>query len=148
MEPFKIEHYEREFGVGTFIPFRHLSANEASSIFQILKRRLELPEEFDGLQVVRIISQRGTFVYEFNADQDDFDLKQVMNYLNLNVGDKVFVNWYRFDNIDEFRTDDLIKKFSDIWYPSSDDIYVFDSSMNWILSIDHGGYIQIVRLSN
>jgi hypothetical protein len=148
MEAFKIEHYERENGVGTFVPFRHLSTHEANSIFQSLKRRLELPEEFDGLQVVRIISKRGVFIKDFDADQDDFDLKQVMNHINLFVEDKLFVNWYRYDNIDEFRANDLYEKFSDIWYPSSDDIDVFDSSLSWILSISHHGKVQVIRLSD
>ena len=34
------------------------------------------------------------------------------------------------------------KYFSDIWYPSTDDIDVFDSSVSWILSVNHEGEIR------
>lgn len=146
MDAFKVRNYEREFGVGTFVSFRHLSTEEADDLLHSLKLSLELPEDLDGLQVVRTISKNGIFVNEFDANQEDFDLKRIMNQINLNIADKVFVNWCRFDDIDELLSDDLFKRFSDIWYPSSDDIDVFDSSMNWILSIAHCGSVQVIKL--
>ena len=141
MEAFKVENYEREHGTGTFVSFRHLPTNEAEENLQCLRQRLELPREFGGVQVVRILRDRSTFIEGFDATQDDFDLKQVLSHIKLDAADKVLVNWYRFDDIDELRAVDLCKIFGDIWYPSSDDIDVFDSSMNWLLSIHHDGSV-------
>ncbi|WP_234399978.1 hypothetical protein [Campylobacter concisus] len=39
------------------------------------------------------------------------------------------------------RFDDLSKFFSDIWYPSLNDIEIFDINLNWIISVRHYGAI-------
>ncbi len=36
--------------------------------------------------------------------------------------------------------------FDDIWYPASDDIDLFDSTLDWILSVSHSGLIDLRRL--
>jgi len=56
------------------------------------------------------------------------------------------LNWYRFDKIDELRFVDLCEKFEDIWYPSSDDLDIFDRNMNWLISIEHSGSIRVLRI--
>ncbi len=38
--------------------------------------------------------------------------------------------------------------FSDIWYPSLDDIEIFDLNLNWIVSVRHYGGIYYVKLQN
>ena len=58
----------------------------------------------------------------------------------------VFLNWYRFDNIDEIEVDGLNTYFADIWYPSTDDIDLFDNTFKWIVSIRHDGQISRGRL--
>lgn len=40
------------------------------------------------------------------------------------------------------------KRWSDFWYPSSDDLTVTPVSMSWVLGISHGGFIQWAEWSN
>jgi len=51
----------------------------------------------------------------------------------------------KFNKFDGFNADeefdDLFKFFSDIWYPSLDDIEIFDINLNWIISVRHYGDI-------
>jgi hypothetical protein len=142
MEAFKIENFEREHGPGTFIPYRHLSKEEADHLFRSLKRRLGLPDDSDGLRAVKIVRERSTWLKNANAGSEGFDLGRLFEDLKFDVSDTVYLNWYRFDEIDELRTRDLFNTFGDLWYPSSDDLDIFDSSMDWLLSIEHSGALR------
>jgi hypothetical protein len=146
METFKIENYEREHGAGTFLSFRHLTGDKANHVLGSLKRRLELPDEFDGNQVVRFINDKSVIVNGVDATREDFDLKQVLSQLKFNLADTVYLNWYRFDELDEVQTDGLCRVFKDIWYQSSDDLDIVDSNMNWLLSIAHHGVVSALSL--
>ena len=146
MEAIKIENYEREHGAGSFVSFRHLSKKEADHKFGLLRQRLESADELDALQVVSLIRNKGVVVEGVDATRDDFDLKYLLNQLKFDVADTLFLNWYRFDKIDELRTDDVCAKFTDIWYSSSDDLDVFDSNIDWLLSIEHNGTVRALSL--
>lgn len=40
---------------------------------------------------------------------------------------------------------DLANFFDYIWFPSSDDVDIFDASFDWILSIDHAGFVKLLN---
>jgi hypothetical protein len=80
-----------------------------------------------------------------NSLSDDFRLSQVLWRLRILPPEYVFVNWYRFDDVDEIKFADLESHFTDIWYPSSDDIEVFDSSLKWLIAVSHDGSVGICR---
>jgi len=147
VEAFKIAIYEQKHGAGTFVPFRSLNGEESDQVFHQLKLRLKLPDKLDALQALGIISQRSVVVQGIDATQDDFDLKQVLGRLHFIAHDRLFVNWYRFDRIDEIGTDDLSRNFRDIWYPSSDDVDILDPKFGWILSIEHNGTVRKLGLT-
>jgi hypothetical protein len=92
-----------------------------------------------------LLDQRQSFIESENADSDSFDLRRVFEKLQIKPLDEVFINWYRFDQMDSISFDDLAKYFDDIWYPSADDIDIVDSSLEWILQIDHDGYIKVLK---
>jgi hypothetical protein len=52
-----------------------------------------------------------------------------------------FLNWYRFDKVDELKFDDLCEVFDDLWYPSSDDLDILNPNINWVVSIEHFGQL-------
>ena len=80
-----------------------------------------------------------------NAGDENFDLENVTQTAGISVHDKVFVNWYHFDKIDTLAFKDLAVFLGYIWYPSSDDIDIFDSSFSWIVSITHQGEVYIAQ---
>ncbi|MGF7494324.1 heat-shock protein [Campylobacter concisus] len=77
----------------------------------------------------------------FNADEENFDLKAVFNKLDIATPNEICINFNKFESIDILHFDDLSKFFSDIWYPSLDDIEIFDLNLNWIVSVRHYGAI-------
>jgi len=76
---------------------------------------------------------------------DSFDLRRVLCSIEIVPEDHVYINWYRFDKLDRMAVDDLAQYFDDVWYPSSDDIDLFDSTLSWVLSVTDEGYIRFVK---
>lgn len=139
MERFKIELYEQEYGK-SFPSFKHLSNEECEIIKKIFF--LDFQVEND-LELIKIIEKKAIYVDNFNAnDEQNFNLKRMFQYLNRDCL-KVYVNWFRFDDIDEIAFDDFCTFFYDIWFPGVDDIDLFDESYSWIVSIRHDGVIYI-----
>ena len=64
--------------------------------------------------------------------------------LNIKPNLQVYLNWYSFTDIDILNIIFLDKYFFDIWYPISDDIDIFDESLNWFLSIRHDGNVVLL----
>jgi hypothetical protein len=145
VERFKIDHFEKEHGANSFPQFRSLTSDEASHALALLKRRRGLPMELNVLGVLNTVDQMSFEVDGVNATEDRFDLRAVLALLGFSAA-RVFVNWYRFDRVDEFETEDLCKYFGAIFYPSSDDMEVMDSSLTWLVSIRHNGAVRALSL--
>ena len=122
MDKFKIENYEREHGAGTFVPFRHLGDEEANYVKEGLRMRLNLPEGLPSGEILRAIQDRSTLLPGVDADADEFNLRHVLDNLGFEVSEFTYLNWRRFDDIDEVKSSYLPPIFSDVWYPSADDL--------------------------
>lgn len=147
MKTFKIENYEREHGSGTFIAFRHLSPEQAEDISQTLVARLGLPTDTSSSGLVSAVLDRSSLLPGVCADVDEFDLSSLFARCGIEVSSKTYLNWYRYDDIDELDTKDLIKHFDYLWYPSADDLDLIDSNKSWIISIQHSGSIRLLRFT-
>lgn len=78
-----------------------------------------------------------------DAMDEGFSILNTLNGIIKNANDKLFVNWYRYDEIDIFKAGDLSTYFDDIWFPDVDDIDIFDNSLDWIVTIRHDGQVFI-----
>lgn len=146
MDEFKIEHFEAIHGNGSFPAHDHLDDSECRKIRLGLSKKLELESSDDNLELVAELVRSQSLRFEVNAASDRFYLEDALRSFNISAGEFVLVNWYRFDNIDRFRSADLFQHFHDIWYPSADDIDVFDLSLSWIVSVDHEGTVAGVEI--
>ena len=122
MDSFKIKLYEQEYNK-PFPSFKHLTIREC----EVIKKK---------------------FFFDFQVDNDanneqDFNIKKIFQHLDKDVTFKVYINWFRFDNIDQMKFNDFSTYFYDIWFPSVDDIDLFDESYSWIVSIRHDGMIYV-----
>lgn len=66
--------------------------------------------------------------------------------LDIELSSQVLIDWSSQSNIDRLKWDDFTERFHDIWYPSSEDIDVFDESLSWIMSVSHDGVLCLVKL--
>jgi len=146
VERFKVEQFEQEHGANSFPEFRSLTNEEAGHVLAVLKRRLGLLDELTAQEVLHTIDQRSVDVEGVDTTEDAFDLRLVLGRLGFSA-ERVFINWYRFDRIDEFSIEDFCNSFSEFFYPSADDLEILDLDLAWLVSIRHCGAVRALGLS-
>lgn len=124
--------------------YRSLSQAEGAAIRVGIAKALKLNSQ-DSENLVRAVEGKGALVEGKKPDTARFQISALLAELGIRSSQNVFINWNRYDDIDEMGLDDLNRYFSDIWYPGSDDIDIFDSSLEWFLNISPEGYINVVR---
>ena len=142
MEEFKINHYERINGKGSFPSCRSLSEHESASVRERMAHSLGSCGKASGIEILQRLLAIGEEVGTVDACAGHFDLQKVFEKCGITCSEEVMINWYRFDRIDVIETQQMISHFDDIWYPSSDDIDIFDWSMRWVISIEHHGAVR------
>ena len=140
MDSFKIKLYEQEYNK-PFPSFKHLTIRECEVILK--KFFFDFLVDND-LKLVNEIRRNEIYINNFDANNEqDFNIKKIFQHLDKDVTFKVYINWFRFDNIDQMKFNDFSTYFYDIWFPSVDDIDLFDESYSWIVSIRHDGMIYV-----
>jgi hypothetical protein len=144
MEAFKIKHFSKENPGLRFPLFRSVDRTETELLRNELTRRIGLPDSVSGVELVEEIARRGKELATLDSLQEPLcDLVKRAGVLPARL---VYLNWGRYDSLDEMDFADLQAHIRDIWYPGSDDLDVFDKTMDWILSIAHHGAISLLRL--
>ena len=140
MDSFKIKLYEQEYNK-PFPSFKHLTIREC----EVIKKKFFFDFQVaNDLKLVNEIRRNEIYINNFDANNEqDFNIKKIFQHLDKDVTFKVYINWFRFDNIDQMKFNDFSTYFYDIWFPSVDDIDLFDESYSWIVSIRHDGMIYV-----
>jgi hypothetical protein len=142
MHDIKITNFKREYPTRDFPRFKTLSTAEGDEIRKILVRKLGLPSDSSSLELVNELDEQSFLAPDLNAESDNFDLKSTVLNAGISPQERIFINWYRFDQIDEMDLDDVSEYFDDIWYPAADHIDIFDDSFSWIVSIGYSGEVM------
>ena len=145
MEQIKLDNFSNEHPGRQFPEYVSLSESACTEIVQSIRKRFALENATDGLRLVKAIDTLGKPCEVASHVGEDFSLDALLHACGIAPADAVYVNWYRYDNIDKLKLRDLDAHFFDIWYPDADDIDVFDESLDWILSVRHDGYIKLLR---
>ena len=135
MDQIKLENFRKEHGFDMPI-IRNLPAGEYLKIRETLLHKFSLDDIDEFFKIDKFSRLDG-----FNADEENFDLKAVFRKLNIATPNEICINFNKFESIDILHFDDLSKFFSDIWYPSLDDIEIFDINLSFIFSVRHYGAI-------
>jgi hypothetical protein len=145
MDPFKIQNFERSHEGQSFPHAQALRPPDAEALRVRIAKAVGVEESLDGLSLTRRLDSMGTVVHGESPQRSSFDLRALVARLEITPHAHVYINWYRYDEIDRMRFDDLARYFTDVWYPSSDDIDLFDDSLSWILSVAHDGVVKLIR---
>lgn len=145
MHDIKIQNFYREYPSRKFPDFKTISLAAAEKIKRTIASKLSLPQNVSPLDLVKELEERSTVMLDENAGLDGFNLRSALSNNGIFPKEAVFINWYRFDEIDEIGLADLSLYFDDIWYPSADYIDVFDDSFTWMLSIGYSGEVLISK---
>ncbi|MFO1007928.1 MAG: hypothetical protein U0929_18365 [Planctomycetaceae bacterium] len=146
MERFKIDHFLKSHPGGSFPNFETLGHQDTLAIRSRLAQRLGLAPDASYRELQdRIVSfqiQGATFRQEVMNQS----LTSIKIPLDIELSSQVLIDWSSQSNIDRLKWDDFTERFHDIWYPSSEDIDVFDESLSWIMSVSHDGVLCLVKL--
>lgn len=145
MEDIKIENFYRENPQGKFPLYMKLDEKNCTEIRKSIARKLGLVTSANDLELVNAVDSSGETYGGMNPNDESFNLSAALCSMKVECSENVFVNWYRYDNIDKFNLLDLTRYFDDIWYPELDDVDIFDESFTWIVSITHSGKITFVK---
>ena len=126
---------------------RHLDTKECETLRVALAAKLGQPPQSSALEILRELELRSQDLSGTRPSDSGFRLANLFSQLRLDVR-RIYINWSSFDDIDEMTAQDFSDLFHELWYPSSDDIEVFDSSLNWVLLVRHFDVVQIVRTLN
>ena len=126
---------------------QHLDMKECESLQGALAVKLGLPRHSNSLEILRELELRSQDLCGIRPSDDSFRALDLFSRLGLDARN-IYINWSRFDDIDEMSAADCSDVFHDLWYPSSDDIEIFDRSMTWVLLVRHFDVLQIVRIPN
>lgn len=135
MDQIKLENFYKEYGFDMPI-IRSLPYDECIKIRENLLHKFSLDDVDEFFKIDKFSRLDG-----FSADEENFDLKAVFGKLNIAMPNEICINFNKFESIDILHFDDLSKFFSDIWYPSLDDIEIFDINLSFIFSVRHYGAI-------
>lgn len=146
MDGFKLEVFE----AGGSRPKKLLSSTtmdekQTEAIKQRLLHKIAT-EEPGGDDPSSLLPLKGELIGDCNATSRNFDINDVFKALRIKPHDTVFVNWYYFDDIDAMSYADFRRHFEHLWFLSSDDIDIFDDTYDWIISVNHEGYISFKKL--
>ena len=141
MEKFKIDLFEKETGE-LFPSFQKLNQTDCNICYQHFRKNIKVYDLHES--VFDTFQSNGSFIEKYNALDDHFSLLELFADLNL-CCDVICINWDEFKTIDVFRTIDLYNYFSDIWFPSADNIIVFPRNMTIFIMIRHDGVIYYVK---
>lgn len=147
MERFKIENFERDKQGEQFPEFDALDPNELLRIRKGLARRIGLDETVDSLVLIKSLLDASHPVEDVDAMREEFQLSSLVERLDINPDRYVYINWDRFTSVDRMEITDLSRYFHDIWYPSADDIEVFDDTLSWIIFVHHSGTVAVGKFS-
>ena len=135
MDQIKLENFRKEHGIKMPI-VRSLSPNECLKLREKLLHKFSLKNIDEFFKIDKFRKLDG-----FNADEENFNFKAAFSELGIATPNEICINFNKFESIDILRFDNLFKFFSDIWYPSLDDIEIFDINLSFIVSVRHYGAI-------
>ena len=144
MEMFKIEHFKTEYPGIAFPEFHSLDETELLILQSHLFDKLDSKDK-DLLKLTKTFNSMASVISNINAKNEGFYLLSVLSTANIKPNEFIYLNWYRYDQVDKMRFFDLEKYFDNIWYPSSDDLDIFDDSYAWILSVRHDGALSLLE---
>ncbi len=140
MDLIKIENFQKDNPTGRFPSYRSFDDEEGEIIRSRLIKRLNLPSNVD---LVDYIANSATILEGVDAESTNFNLMDLIQSLRLKSSNEVFINWYHFDDIDQINFKDLSDCFDYVWYPSLDDIDIFDDTLTWFISISHHSTVSV-----
>ena len=99
MDQYKIENFLKAHPGVTFPTYLHLDENHASAIRDAIAKSVDSPD-LNGLALVKKLRAVSTEAVSLQADESAFSVGTLLRELGVKSPKRVYLNWYRFDDID------------------------------------------------
>ncbi|MBX3378105.1 MAG: hypothetical protein KF678_14010 [Phycisphaeraceae bacterium] len=132
MQPFKATYFERDHPGERYPAVDPLPSAEVASLagrLAPLITRVHASEPLPGV----------------DANPETFRLSEVWATAGIHPADELLLSFDAMQSIDAMRREDVERNFSDVWYPVSDNLFIFDGSASWLMFVHHDGFIYVVR---
>ena len=144
MDQHKIENFLKANPGLAFPACQHLSESQAGMIRNSIAKSVGSPE-LDGLSIVKRLYEISVEAGDLQVNDAAFSIGNLIHDLGVKFPESVYLNWYRFNDIDQISLADLDQYFSELWYPGSDDLDIFDDSADWVVSITHYSRVMLFK---
>ena len=141
MEKYKIDLFEKETG-NLFPPILKLNKTDCNICYHHFQEMIHVYNS--NVSVFENFQSNALFIEKYNALDENFNILDVFTELKLS-SNVIYVDWDEFQTIDKFQTLDFSNYFSDIWFPSSDNIIIFPEDMTILIMIRHDGAIYGIK---
>jgi hypothetical protein len=148
VEHFKVERFKADFPDLEFPVVRRTVPEKCADLKRKMAKRLGLPTETSPLRLLESLYD------SFRTDQTDivatdpnFNLGPLLKQSGIKTPQQVYINWDRFDHVDQIAFIDLLEYFHYLWYSVSDDVEIFDDDLRWVALIRHDGAVRIINLT-
>jgi len=147
IEDFKLERFKIVFPDTEFPVVHALPSEKCVDLKRKLAEKLGLATNVAPVQLLETLYnsfhiERAGIV----ATDPGFNLGTLLRESGVKTSQQVYINWNQFDHVDEIKLTDLVKYFQYLWYPSSDDVEIFDDTLRWVALVRHDGAVRVVRL--
>lgn len=141
MDSSKLENFKRYYGF-SLDSIIHLSFPECERVKCVFYSKYNVNCDKDLFQkIIKSATHLPVDAEEIGRNKDSIKLQEIFSSILIIPQTHVYITWDSFDDIDVIPFDDFCEYFDDIWYPSADDIGVFDDSFSWFVIITHYGKI-------
>lgn len=133
----KIKVFEVDFPGRPFPWYRLLDEQECADLRAGLQGRIGKVGEWQPSELLEEMWRKATMLDGDPGDEVAFDPRVLMESLGLVPSQKVYLDWSAFTEVYEMRFSDFAEFFHSLYFPSSDDLTVFDDTLSWILWLLH-----------
>lgn len=144
MKRFKIDNFLRTHPNDSFPWFEELESNQVIEVRVSLAKRLGLSNWINNGSFRKFPFASLNVCPDVDAERDDFDLRSLIDRLHIESLSVVFV-YYIGEGIERMQLDQMSHYWSDIWYPGSDDVMIFDETFSWLILVNHEGQVSWMK---
>lgn len=152
MNEWKYELYGRDHPGSNGLQVEKLGEAERSAFIRNMSRALREPENEDELlrKVYTMVGDSGALLFDIEPANAGRFLVDCGKRVDFAPDASVVLAFPLSTGLSElFRcsVDTLARNFNYIWYPSTDDVVIFDFQLRWIIVVFHYGVVRAMRLA-
>ena len=142
MDNFKIMLFGKTYKEEKVFPgFSSLTKEEVHEEYMKFNAESGYDKLHEGL--LTYFEKHGLFLKGQNALDSHFDVKDFLKLLGLPIAKYVYLVWGDFESIDKMIFTDFVQFFSDIWYPSYENLTFYFDNSKYMVFVHHGGILYL-----